>query len=130
MASGDTPTIVFGVIASFLALVTILQACFKGRQSRGRHPAAGSKTDGMTLTHSISEPDLEAHRLWYGQTRSRRLNLDGRSPLLMRSVRLSMLPLMAPARRSWWPRGVQELQREASREGSGRVLLSDATVRW
>lgn len=44
MASKDTPTIIFGVIASFLALVTILQACFKGRQSRGTYPAAGSKT--------------------------------------------------------------------------------------
>lgn len=44
MALEDVSTIVFGVVASVLALITILQAYLKGRGSRGRYPADRSKT--------------------------------------------------------------------------------------
>lgn len=55
MPSGGVPTIVFGVIASVLALVTILQAYLRGHGSRGRHPADRGKTvriNTSNMSHS------------------------------------------------------------------------------
>lgn len=38
MTSEDILTIIFGIVASVLALITILQAYLKGRAPRGRYP--------------------------------------------------------------------------------------------
>jgi hypothetical protein len=38
MTSEDILTIIFGIVASVLALTTILQAYLKGRASRRRYP--------------------------------------------------------------------------------------------
>lgn len=65
MTSEDILTIAFGVIASVLALATILQAYFEGYGSRGRFPGHCSKTGryntsnlGHVRTRLTSSPTL------------------------------------------------------------------------